>query len=67
MEPNFMERPRWGSTSGAAESNRGDGGEAYFINKAKAIQETDPFQAKSLILTARSLYPGNFNIQVSGL
>lgn len=34
----------------------------FLINKAKSVK--DPFESKALILMAKTLYPGNFNIQV---
>lgn len=37
--------------------------EAYFIKKAKLVQENDPFAAKSYILAAKTLFPNNFDIQ----
>jgi hypothetical protein len=40
-------------------------GENYLITKAKEAQEKDPFKAKSLILTAKTLYPLDFGVQVS--
>jgi hypothetical protein len=39
-------------------------GENYLISKAKEAQEKDPFKAKSLILTAKTLYPLDFGVQV---
>lgn len=38
--------------------------ESYFILKAKAAQATDPYAAKAWILTAKTLYPNNFGVQV---
>lgn len=41
-----------------------DAGENYLISKAKLSQSTDPFAAKAWILTAKTLYPNNFGVQV---
>lgn len=39
--------------------------ESYIIKKAKVDLAGDPFAAKAWILTAKTLYPKNFAIQVS--
>lgn len=38
--------------------------ENYLILKAKMAQSTDPFASKAWILTAKTLYPNNFGVQV---
>lgn len=38
--------------------------ENYIISAAKKAYETDPFAAKAWILTAKTLYPNNFKLQV---
>lgn len=38
--------------------------ENYLILKAKKAQATDPSAAKAWILTAKTLYPNNFGVQV---
>ncbi|XP_013112218.1 integrator complex subunit 10 [Stomoxys calcitrans] len=37
--------------------------EAYIIEQAKKLRTTDPCSAKSWIITAKSLFPNNFNVQ----
>lgn len=44
-------------------NNTGD--ELYAIEEVKKLRTTDPSSAKSWIITAKSLFPNNFNIQVS--
>lgn len=41
--------------------------EEYVIQKAKEALKIDPFAAKAWMLTAKSLYPNNFWVQVSNL
>lgn len=38
--------------------------EEYIIKKAKLEQASDPHTAKAWILTAKTLYPTNFSVQV---
>lgn len=38
--------------------------EEYVIKKAKLTHTSDPFAAKAWILTAKTLYPNNFDVQV---
>lgn len=38
--------------------------EDYVIQRAKQALETDPLQAKAWMLTAKTLYPNNFGVQV---
>lgn len=38
--------------------------ENYIIAQAKKARETDPYTAKAWILTAKTLYPNNFHVQV---
>lgn len=40
-------------------------GEKYLISRAKTA--TDPNVAKAMILTAKTLFPQNFKIQVSSI
>ncbi|XP_075161404.1 integrator complex subunit 10 [Haematobia irritans] len=40
-----------------------DGDESYIIQQAKILRTTDPCSAKSWIITAKSLFPTNFNVQ----
>lgn len=35
------------------------------IEKAKSCQKNDPYAAKALLLTAKTLYPSEFCVQVS--
>lgn len=39
--------------------------EMYIIEKSKKLRSTDPCSAKSWIITAKTLFPNNFNVQVS--
>lgn len=41
------------------------GDEAYIIEQAEKLRATDPCAAKSWIITAKTLFPNNFNVQVS--
>lgn len=38
--------------------------EEYVIQRAKECFKTDPYSAKAWMLTAKSLYPNNFPVQV---
>jgi hypothetical protein len=40
-------------------------GEKYLISKSKEAQNKDPCSAKAWILTAKTLYPNDFGVQVS--
>lgn len=44
-----------------------DTDEMYFIDKAKSALSTDPSAAKSWIISAKTLYPTNFAVQVSDI
>jgi integrator complex subunit 10 len=39
-------------------------GEKYLISKSKEAQNKDPCSAKAWILTAKTLYPNDFGVQV---
>lgn len=38
--------------------------EEYVIHKAKCAFKTDPLSAKAWMITAKTLYPDNFGVQV---
>lgn len=38
--------------------------EQYLINKAKAAQGRDAYEAKAWIITAQTLFPNNFFVQL---
>lgn len=39
--------------------------EEYLIYRAKQALKTDPHEAKAWMITAKTLFPNNFGIQVS--
>lgn len=39
--------------------------EEYVVQRAKEALKIDPYSAKAWMLTAKSLYPNNFAVQVS--
>ena len=41
--------------------------ENYIIAQAKQAVRTDPFAAKAWIITAKTLFPNNFGVQVSNV
>jgi integrator complex subunit 10 len=38
--------------------------EEYVIQRAKSALKTDPLSAKAWMITAKTLYPNNFGVQV---
>lgn len=41
--------------------------EDYVIQRAKSALDTNPLSAKAWMLTAKTLYPNNFGVQVTPL
>jgi integrator complex subunit 10 len=39
--------------------------EEWLVSRARACFKADPYAAKSWMLTARTLFPNSFNIQVN--
>lgn len=39
--------------------------EMYLIEESKKLKFTDPCSARSWIITAKTLFPNNFNVQVT--
>lgn len=39
--------------------------ENYIITQAQKVRATDPCAAKAWIITAKTLFPNNFNVQVN--
>ena len=40
--------------------------EAYFITRAKELETSSPDEARAWLLTAKTLFPRSFSIQVRG-